>query len=188
MPIKLTPRIVAYVAHNEAIVPEAYKDAKGIWTWGMGLAATGGYDIMKYKDKEASIVACLRAAIDALNHDYLPGVIKAFEDRNLNEGQVAAAMSFHWNTHAIGRANWVKDFLVANLVQGEKDLRNNYTGEGLLQARRNSEADLFFKGKWPSNFNTLIYEVSKPSYTPKHARVFDPLPTLEQIMNSPPAD
>ena len=182
MSIKLTPRIVAYVAHNEAIIPEAYKDSRGIWTWGMGLATTGGYDIMKYKDNETPIVTCLRAAIDALNHDYLPAIIKAFGDRNLSEGQAAAALSFHWNTGAILKAQWVKDFVGANLFQGEKDLRENYTNKGLLQSRRDSEADLFFKGKWPNPMTTLIYEVSKPSYTPKNAKSFDPIPTLRQIM------
>jgi len=182
MPIKLTPRVVAYVAHHEAIVPEAYKDTRGVWSWGMGLATTGGYDIMQYKDKETPIVTCLRAAVNALNHDYLPAIIKAFGDRNLSENQVAAALSFHWNTGAILKAQWVKDFMGGALFPAEKDLRGNYTGNGLLQGRRDSEADLFFKGKWPTPMTTLIYEVSKPSYRPKGAREFDPLPTLQQIM------
>lgn len=182
MPIKLTPKVVAFTARNEAIVPEAYKDVLGVWTWGMGLAKTGGYDVEKYKDKPQPIVVCLRAAIDAMNNNYVPGLIKAFNNANLAEHQVAAALSFHWNTHAIGKAQWVKDFMGGNIAQAEKNLRNNYVQGGLLQRRRDAEADLFFKGKWPENMNTAIYEVKKPSYHVGSAKSFDPLPTLQQIM------
>lgn len=184
MKIKLTPRVVAFVAHNEAIVPEAYKDSRGIWTWGMGLATTGGYDVLKYKDNPQPIVVCLRAAIDALNHNFLPALIKAFGNRDMSEAQIAAALSFHWNTGAIGRADWVKDFMRANAVKAEADLRNNYTGEGVLTKRRNAEADLFFRGIWPQPLTTLICDVNRQTYHCEHYKAFDPLPTLQQIMGA----
>ncbi|MDE1914753.1 MAG: hypothetical protein KGJ57_17360 [Sphingomonadales bacterium] len=181
MSSSFTPRAVGFTASEEAIVPEAYKDAKGIWSWSMGLATTGGYDVLKYKDKPQPIVTCLRAAVAALQDHYLPAVLHAFAGRNLSENELAAALSFHWNTGAIGKAQWVKDVMAGQMKAAQADILQWSSG-GMLTDRRKRESALFFDGAWPSPMTTLVFEVQKPSYRTGRAKRFDPLPTLQQIM------
>ena len=67
---RLTPRIVAAVAHEEGLVLEAYKDSVGVWTFGLGMATTGGYDVLRYKDKPVPIEEAVRLSIDAMRRDH----------------------------------------------------------------------------------------------------------------------
>ena len=72
---RITARIACELIAHEGIVREAYKDSKGIWTWSVGLATTGGWPVMQYKDNPASLEVCLQAYIDALLKNYLPAVL-----------------------------------------------------------------------------------------------------------------
>lgn len=177
----LTPRGAAYLVHEEAVVPEAYLDSKGVWTWGVGLATTGGYNIAQYKDNPQPVSVCLKAFLDAVNKKYLPAVFGAFTVA-LSENQLAAALSFHYNTGAIGSTSWVKMVNAGDMKGAQAFLVSHYLNNGLLTDRRKREAALFFNGAWPSPMTTLVFEVLKPSYKTGKARVFDPLPTLQQIM------
>jgi lysozyme len=176
----LTPRCIALLCSQEGIVPEAYKDSVGVWTWGPGLAQTGGYDPMRYKDKPQPLSVCLRATIDAVNSHYLPGVVRAFAGHDLTEAELAAALSFHWNTGAIGRAQWVKDVLAGRVTDAKVNILQ-WSSHGTITKRRTMERDLFFDGKWPSLIAT-VYEVAKPSYKPDRERLIDVMPVLQQIM------
>lgn len=86
---------------------------------------------------------------------YLPAVLKAFP--NANEDQLTAALSFHWNTGAIGRLNGDFSNAMKYVNAGGK--------KGLLLPRRKREEALWH-GEWPKDLLVPIFRVKKPSYTP----------------------
>lgn len=176
----LTPRSAAYPLSEEGIVPEAYVDSEGVWTWAGGIAATSGFDVKQYKDKPAPMDVCLRATIDFMRRHYLPDVQRAFT-KPLTEAQLAAALSFHWNTGAILTTQWVQDVNAGQMVAARTFLENHYVQAGRLAARRKREAALFFDGKWPS-LNVPVWNVAKPSYRPSGGRTVDVMPMLQQIL------
>ncbi|MET0251239.1 MAG: hypothetical protein ABW203_03590, partial [Novosphingobium sp.] len=57
----ITARIAIELIAHEGIVREAYLDSRKVWTWSVGLAETGGFNIKQYKDNPASLEACLEA-------------------------------------------------------------------------------------------------------------------------------
>jgi lysozyme len=177
---RLTPRIVAAVAHEEGLVLEAYKDSVGVWTWALGVAETGGHNVRQYIDKPSTIEAAVRASIEIMRKKYLPAVQRAFDGHRLKEHEIAGALSFHWNTGAIGRASWVKAWRDGDIA----DARRRY-GEWRkppeILPRRKRDAELFFDGKWP-DLRVPVFAVRKPSYTPHKPVLHDLLPVIEQIM------
>lgn len=183
--MQLTPNIVAYIAHEEGLVPEAYKDSLGIWTWALGVATTSGVDVTIYKDNPQPLDVCLRASITMMGQKYLPAVAAAFAGQSLTEAQIAAALSFHWNTGAIGKAHWVQEFCAGNAAGAEADILQ-WSSHGLLTARRTREQQLFFHGVWPNPMLAPVYGVAKPAYTPHGATPTDLMPVLTQIMTPAP--
>lgn len=179
MTLKLTPHIVAYLGSEEGLVPEAYKDSKGVWTWAMGLATTGGYDVLKYKDKPAPLDVCLIKSIDAMRAKYLPIVDKAFPKLILTENQIAAALSFAYR-HGHLNAQWVTDFNRGDRSSAFKNYLN-WTDHGRQVPRATRERDLFFEGKWPSLL-IPVYTVSHTTYKPLKGTPKDLMPLLQQIL------
>ncbi|HQS69812.1 MAG TPA: hypothetical protein PLM58_09285 [Novosphingobium sp.] len=179
---KLTPRIVAAVAHEEGLVLEAYRDSQNVWTWSLGVAATGGHDVLRYKDNPSTIEAALAAAVDFMRAKYLPAVQRAFDGLRLKEHELAGALSFHWNTGAIERASWVKAWRDGDITDARRRY-NQWRKPPEIIPRRERDAALFFDGKWPA-LTVPVYPVRKPSYTPdiRRAQRLDVLPMLEQIM------
>lgn len=164
---KLTTKAVLYTASLEGMVQEMYKDSVGVSTWALGVTNASGHQVdPRYKDKPADLQKCCDVSVWLMREQYLPPVLSAFRDYALTEGELAAALSFHWNTGAIGKTDWVKMVKAGDRVGAEKFLRTHYLNGGMLQSRRDSEADLFFDKKWPSQMLVPIYPVSKPSYRP----------------------
>lgn len=151
---------------HEAIVQELYKDSVGVWTWGIGVTEASGQKIMQYKDAPQPLGICIRAFAELVRAKYLPEVVAAFNGRTLKENEVAAALSFHYNTGAIGRTDWVKMFLAGNTREARTFLETHYLNDGQLKSRRMLEAALFFDGKWSSDGKATVYPVKKPQYTP----------------------
>lgn len=184
--MQLTPRIVAYVAHEEGLVPQAYldSDVPPNWTWSIGLTAAAGVKVQNYINRPQPLDICLQAAIQRLDKIYLPAVAQAFAGMALNDAQVAAALGFHWNTGAIGHADWVKlARTLTDATKAETALVSNYTGEGALLARRQREAALFFHNTWPADLRCPVYsEVTGPAYHPRKPVLTDLLPVLQSIM------
>lgn len=150
----LTPRIVCELLAHEGVVLEAYKDSVGVWTWSVGLATTGGWPVMQYKDNPASLEVCLAAYLKALRTVYLPAVLKAFPGR-LEEHQLGALLSFHYNTGAIGR-----------LGPNEMDFMR-WRRPAAIVKRRECERDLYRQARWSSDGTALVYQaVAKPAYRP----------------------
>lgn len=168
--MELTPKVVAYLAREEGLCTEAYKDSEGIWTWALGVTNASGHQVFpRYKDNPQDLQKCFDVSVWLLREKYLPTVLRA--DKTLTEPQLAAALSFHWNS---GRfAKYAGDF------SRSVEIRNR----GDLDARRKREQDLYYKGIWPS-LRCPIYPVSKKSYSPVFSKgqMIDPLPYIIEAL------
>ncbi len=180
--MNLTVRSLAYLALEEGLVPEAYLDSGNVWTWAIGLTAAAGVKVQQYVNRPAPIDVCIKATIAHINATYLPQINRTFAGHALNDAQFSAALSFHWNTGAIGRAHWVNDWLAGDHDRARHELTSNYLNGGLLQARRNREAALFFDGKWPADMRCPVRSVSHPGYHPVKPVATDITPILQQIL------
>ena len=180
----ITPRIVAYVASQEGLVPEAYKDIAGVWTWSAGITAASGIDVMRYKDSPASLHDCLIAAVTLMQTKYLPPIAKAFSGHDLTEIQLAVALSFQWHYGEIMQAQWVKDWCVGKPASAKADFMQ-WTDHGRAFARAKVEQSMFFGGAWPAVILVPVYAVAKPSYMPVRAVMTNVMPMLQQIMGGP---
>jgi lysozyme len=166
----LTERIVAEIIEHEAIVLEAYKDSVGVWTWSVGITSASGHEVMRYKDKPQTLEHCLAVYVWLLRERYLPPVLKAFESFPLTEHQLAAALSFHWNTGAIGKTAWVGLVKQGRDAEAREFMVSHYLNGGTLTSRRKAEAALFFDGRWIGDGLVTVWPVRKPSYTPDWRR------------------
>lgn len=162
----LTEPMVLEILEHEAIVREAYKDSRGVWTWGVGVTSESGHHVERYKDSPQSIAHCLGVYCWLLTNTYLPEVLRAFEGHDLAEHELGAALSFHYNTGAIGRASWVKSVLAGNRVLARSQIMD-WTKNKELVGRRKAERDLFFDGRWSHDGIVTVWSVHKPSYTPR---------------------
>jgi lysozyme len=167
---QLTVRAAMETIEHEAIVQEAYKDSEGVWTWSVGLTAASGVNPLAYKDAPASLLTCLVAYVDRVRSKYLPEVVKAFAGASLTEAQLAAALSFHWNTGAIGHTDWVTLFLSGKRKEARAFLESHYLNGGALKERRLAESALFFDGTWKQTGTAMVYPVVKPSYQPAFSK------------------
>lgn len=161
----ITPRIAAELIHHEGIVREAYRDSIGVWTWSVGLTDASGHRVRRYRDQPQSLHRCLEVYVWVLRNRYLPAVIEAFGPVRPAEHELAAALSFHWNTGAIGRAEWMARVRAGERAEARRALMN-WCRPAALAARRKRERALFFEGRWAGDGSALVYRVAKPSYAP----------------------
>lgn len=182
-PPKITVQTLAEIMNHESVVLEWYKDGKGIGTWGVGITNASGHAVDRYKDKPQTIQHCLEVYAWLLKEKYLPDVIKAFQGRALTEAQLTAALSFHYNTGAILRADWVKNFLAGDTTNARLRFMDWKRPASIIE-RREKERDLFFNGIWSNDGMTTIWPVNKPSYSPNWAKPqrVNLLPTLEKLV------
>lgn len=167
---RLTPRVALELIGHEAIVLEAYKDSVGVWTWGIGVTSASGHAVFpRYKDNPQTVERCLEVYIWLLREKYISAVEKAFAGCKLTEAQFAAALSFHYNTGAIGKADWVTRFRAGDIAAAKLGIMHWRKPPEVIP-RRTKERDLFFDGKWSSDGKATVYPVKKPSYTPDWGR------------------
>ena len=176
----LTPRIVGEILHHEGLVREAYRDSAGVWTWSVGITSASGHRVERYRDNPQSIARCLEVFVWLLTARYLPAVLAAFGGFVPQEHELAAALSFHWNTGAIGRAAWLKRFLAGDPGAREAFLAWRRPPE--ILPRRRAERALFFDEAWAGDGTVLDYEVAKPSYRPVRPRRIEIASSLEQLL------
>lgn len=162
----LSVRVFTELLGHEAIIREMYKDSVGVETWSAGLTAKSGINVRQYKDNPASMQECINAVADRLRKVYIPRVEQAFKGEVLTEAQFAAALSFDYNTGAVTRADWVKDWLKGDVDKAYITIMNWRSPPEIIE-RRKKERELFFKGIWSNDGKTNVYEVNKPSYTPR---------------------
>ena len=162
----LSTRTLVELVSHEAIVKEAYKDSVGVWTWGVGVTSRSGHSVERYKDNPQPVSKVIEIFKWLVESKYLPSVPSAFQGCELSEEQLAAAVSFHYNTGAIGRASWVRSFKAGNIAQAKREFMQ-WKNPPEIVPRRQKERDLFFDGKWSNDGKVTIYErVRKPSYSP----------------------
>lgn len=152
----ITERIMLEVIEHEGIVPQAYKDSRGIWTWGVGVTDASGHRVGRYIGNPVSIERCLEVYEWLLRERYLPAVLRAFEGIALSEAQLGGALSFHWNTGAIENATWVETFMRGNADLAYRQFMN-WSSPREIIPRRRAEQALFFKGKWASDGIVPVY-------------------------------
>ena len=163
---ELSDRSLLELLSHEGIVCEAYKDSVGVWTWGVGVTDASGHRVLRYKDNPQPISKVIEIFKWLIATKYLPDVKKAFTVE-LNEAQLAAALSFHYNTGAIKKASWVKSFNKGDVDKAYQEIMNWRTPSSIIE-RREKERDLFFNGHWSNDGMATVYTVvNKPSYTPR---------------------
>lgn len=163
--MKITAKVALEVASHEAIIRQAYKDSVGVWTWSAGITSASGHKVERYIGKPQTMSRCLEVYIWLLEERYAPAVRRAFAGHSLTEEQFAAALSFHWNTGAIGRASWVKHFKAGDRVKAKKAFMN-WVKPVEITKRRKAERDLFFAGKWSGNGKVGEYTKLTSKSTP----------------------
>lgn len=170
---ELTARIALELIEHESIVLEAYYDnAKPpVLTWGIGVTSRSGHNVDRYVDKPTTIQRVLEIYIWLLRTVYAPDVLKAFGGKPLTEAQFGAALSFHYNTGAILKTDWVKLWLAGKHTAAREFLETHYLNGGDLTKRRKLEAALFFDGKWTSDGRVNVLGVRKPSRKPDWSKV-----------------
>jgi lysozyme len=163
----LTARVALEVVGHEGIVLEAYRDSVDVWTWAIGITAASGHDVMRYKDNPQTVRHCLEIYLWLLRAKYLPDVLAEFAGHPLTEAQVAAALSFHYNTGAIKRAGWCDLWKAGAPADQVRAKFMEWRNPPEIVKRRKAEADLFLDGRWSQDGKATVYQrVRKPSYTP----------------------
>lgn len=153
----LSERTMLEIAEHEGLILRTYRDSRGILTWGFGVTNASGHRVERYIGKPSTIVRAIEVYEWLLRTKYLPEVIEAFEGRHLSEAQLTAALSFHWNTGAIGRADWVKSFLQEQRETAIHEFMNWSTPREII-GRRKAERALFFQGVWTGDGFVTIYD------------------------------
>lgn len=183
---RINARIAGELLAHEGIVREAYRDSVGVWTWSVGITDASGHHVGRYRDNPQSLEHCLAVFLWALRTRYLPQVLAAFPGQDLAEHQLAAALSFHWNTGAVARAEWVRLFRRGDVGRAREAMLNWCKPRSLLKRRRAEQA-LFFDGRWAGNGSALVYDVAKPSYRPTRGRRVVVGDVLARMLGESPA-
>lgn len=147
-------RGIAFLVAHEGVVPAPYKDSKGIWTYGIGHTAAAGAPNpadMK-RGNPADIDAAIREAFTVFKRDltrYEAAVRAALTGINVTQHQFDAAVSFHYNTGAIGTADWVKKWRRGDKAGAAKAIMN-WKKPAEIIPRRQAEQALFSSGTYGS--------------------------------------
>lgn len=167
---RLNVQVVLELFGHEAIIQEMYKDSVGVETWSAGLTSKSGINVHQYKDNPQTMQVCVDAVINRLRSVYVPQVLAAFRGAPMSDAQFAAALSFHYNTGAIGRADWVKTYLAGNTATAYAEIMNWKAPPEIIE-RRKKERELFFHNMWSQDGKVAVYQVRKPSYAPSWGSV-----------------
>jgi lysozyme len=153
---------IPFLEAHEGVVLTAYRCPAGKWTIGAGLTAASGVVVphagMAMTRAEASRLLKL-----ALARYYEPAVRQALGP--VPQNAFDGAVSFHFNTGAIGRASWVGSYRANDStgVRSRLALWNKGGGRVLpgLQRRRREEADAILLDRWPNDLR--VASVAAPS-------------------------
>lgn len=173
-PPALTEKMLLELAEHEGLVLEAYRDSVGVWTWGFGVTDASGHKVERYRGRPSSVLRAIEVFEWLVRTRYLPAVAKAFEGHELTEAQWAAALSFHWNTGAIARASWVRQFRLGRRHEAWLAFMDWARPREIIP-RRKAERDLFFDGRWSGDGLVVLYERVRPNGIPDwgSARLID---------------
>lgn len=180
----ITPRAVLEIASHEALVRQAYKDVKGVWTWGFGITSASGHKVTRYIGKPQTLEKCLEVYLWALGN-YAEAVDAEFAGHALTEEQFAAALSFHWNTGSIRSASWPDLWKDGKIEEARKSFLSWRKPSSIIP-RREAEAALFFDGVWSATGLVPEYGVTK-NHTPDWSsrKLIDIRPAVEALLDPP---
>lgn len=148
----------AALVQEEGEVLKAYRDVVGKWTIGVGLTDASG--VVKVKSGMTISQSESRRLLGlALRRNYEPAVEKALPGAAQHEFD--AAVSFHFNTGAIGRASWVdlwrakagRAAIVQRFMLWTKGGGKVLPG---LTNRRQRELSMLLDGKYPVAANEPV--------------------------------
>ena len=157
----LSERTMLEIAEHEGLILWTYRDSQGVLTWGFGVTSASGHKVERYLDKPSTIERAIEVYEWLLRTKYRPELMDAFEGRDLTEAQLTAALSFHWNTGGIGRADWVRSFLRGKMQDARHEFMN-WSSPREIIGRRKAERALFFDGVWTGDGFVTIYDKVGP--------------------------
>jgi lysozyme len=141
---------IPFLEAHEGVVLTAYRCPAGKWTIGAGLTAASAV-ITPRAGTTITRAEASRLLKLALVRNYEPAVRQALG--RVPQHAFDGAVSFHFNTGAIGRASWVGAYRTRdwNGVRSRLSLWNKGGGRVLpgLKRRRREEADVILLDKWP---------------------------------------
>jgi lysozyme len=149
--------IIALIGH-EGIVPGPYLDSVKVMTYGVGhTAAAGAPDPAKLPPgMPDNLDAELQMVFRVFRRDlakYEAEVARAIKVP-VSQHEFDAAVSFHFNTGAIGRASWVKSLNAGQRYRAAEQIMNWSKPKEII-ARREAEQLLFTDGVYPSEGVTV---------------------------------
>lgn len=156
--MKTSQQGLAEIAAHEGIVTSRYKDSVGVWTIGTGHTVNAGHPDPRALHRDLS----LNEIMEIFARDI--GKFEARVNRSFKQGltqsQFDAAVSFDFNTGAIHRATWVKQFNGGQIKQARKSFMNWRKPKEIIP-RRQKECDLFFDDKYSGNGMVNVYPATK---------------------------
>jgi len=161
--MRVSPEGIAALVIHEGIVPAPYLDSVGVLTYGVGHTAAAGSPTPASMERgmPVDLDAALRDVFEVFEKDlekYSAAVRRAVKVP-MAKHEFDAAVSFHFNTGAIGRASWVKHWNAGNKPEAVKGIMSWKKPPEIIK-RRKQERDLFAYGTYPSGKAT-VWEVSK---------------------------
>lgn len=151
---------VAFLVAHEGIVPAPYRDSVGVLTYGIGhTAAAGAPDPADMpRGMPADLDAALRDVFAVFRRDlarYEAEVEKALARTPVQQHEFDAAVSFHFNTGAIGRAAWVDLWRRGQKADAAASMLANWRKPSEIIGRRTAERDLFLTGDYGKQAATV---------------------------------
>lgn len=190
--MRITKRIALEIIEHEGVVREAYYDSVRVLTWSVGITHFSGHTVQRYIRNPQSLERCFEVFEWALRTNFLPAVAREFEGYPLEEHQLGAALSFHWNTGGINRASWCDAWKAGDIADARRRFMLWDKPKEIIPRRR-KEMELFFDGKWTSDGVVTEFPVNRSTLTPifsrgKQVKVDEILDRLFDETAEPPAD
>ncbi len=176
--MKTSKRGINDIIQSEGLMLKAYQDTVGVWTIGVGHAATSGRPPIPHK----GMVITRKEAEDILSSDlaFFETIVRKYLGDNLPQHVFDGATSFVLNTGGHTRdgkpASWFALYRQGKMAEAEKSFLSwRFPPE--IMGRRKREADLIFRGKY---FTPVVG--SEPSVKPSEKPVQPvPTPTVPQV-------
>jgi lysozyme len=144
--MKTSARGIEDLVLSEGLRLKAYKDSVGIYTIGVGHAATSGKPPIPKAGMVITREEALRIfAVDLARYEADVNAVLPNVPQHVFDG----AVSFHFNTGAIKKASWVGKYKAGDMA-GARIAFMSWRKPPEIIGRRTREADLIFKGKYHS--------------------------------------
>ena len=164
--MKTSQRGINDLVLSEGLKISAYRDSVGVLTIGVGHTANAGSPV-----PTPGMRITRQQALDILATDlakFEKGVIAVLG--NVPQHVFDGAVSFHFNTGAIGRATWPRKYKAGDMTSARKSFMQ-WNKPPEIIGRRRREAELIFEGKyatgpWPKPA-THDQPVFEPPILPK---------------------